>query len=529
MALDPKAIQARKQQLKAQRGTFETHWQEVAERVLPSREFSTRSAPGAKRSTTKIYNTAPVLACQQLAASLHGMLVSPALRWVALRPLPGEANSPAARAWFEDATERMHGVFQSPGSGFTSASAEFLQDLVAFGSGIMFAPDRGRRGPGFQSVPLAECLYAENAEGRVDTLYRDYELPAREVLRLWPDTTPARLRAVAEKEPDKAIPITHAVEPDGRGGWDSCWCTEADYLEHGRFQEFPYIVARWSKRSGETYGTGPGMDALPDVKLLNELEKLNLRGLAKAIDPPIMVPNDGFLSPAPNFNPGAINYFRSDARHLDRVGGIDTGSKPQLAETKIEQLQQRVRDIFYTTWLNLPAQPNMTATEILQRRDEYLRLFSPITHRLINEFLAPVVERTWAIMWRNRMFAPIPQELQGRGWTVEYQSPLVRAQRAADAETVVRWMQGMQPLVAADPRVLQAVDTDEAARYLADRLGAPARIVRTPQQLAAIRQAAAQAEQQQAQVAMARQAAGTAKDGASALSTLAGIGGGQPA
>jgi hypothetical protein len=105
----------------------------------------------------------------------------------------------------------------------------------------------------------------------------------------------------------------------------------------------------------------------------------------------------------------------------------------------------------------------------------------------------------------------------------------VRAQRAADAEAVVRWMQGMQPLVAADPRVLQAVDTDEAARYLADRLGAPARIVRTPQQLAAIREAAAQAEQQQAQVAMARQAAGTAKDGASALSTLAGIGGGQPA
>lgn len=529
MSLDPKAIQARKQQLKAARATFESHWQEVADRVLPSREFTRKSVPGSKRSATLIYNTAPVLACQQLAASLHGMLVSPALRWVALRPTPDMARSPAALAWFEDATERMHGLFQSPHSGFTAASAEFLLDLVGFGSGVKFVPDRGRRGPGYQAVPLAECLYTENAEGRVDTLYRDYELPVSEVLRAWPETTPARLRAIAEKEPDKKVPITHAVEPDGRGGWDSCYCTEGDYLEHGRFQEFPYIVARWSKRSGEIYGTGPGMDALPDVKLLNELEKLNLRALAKAIDPPVMVPDDGFLHPAPNFNPGAINYFRSDARHLDRVGGIDTGAKPQLAEAKIEQLQARIRDIFYTTWLNLPSQPNMTATEILQRRDEYLRLFSPITHRLIVEFLSPVIERTWAIMWRNRMFAPIPAELQGRGWTVEYLSPLVRAQRAADADTVVRWMQGMQPLVAADPRVLQAVDTDEAARFLADRLGAPARIVRTPQQIAALRQQMAQAEQMQAQVAAARQAAGTAKDGASALATLADIGGGQRA
>lgn len=529
MALDPKAIHARLQQMKAARGTFDSHWQEVAERVLPSREFTTRSAPGAKRSTSKIFNTAPVLACQQLAAALHGMLVSPALRWVALRPLPDQARAPAALAWFEDATERMHGVFQSPHSGFTSASAEFLQDLSAFGNGVMFVADRGRRGPGYQAVPLLEAYYAENAEGRVDTLYRDYTLPAREVLRLWPDTTPQRLSDLIANEPDKPVPITHAVEPDGRGGWDSCWCTEGDYLEHARFQEFPFVIARWSKRSGEVYGCGPGMDALPDVKLLNELEKLNLRALAKAIDPPIMVPDDGFLHPAPNFNPQAINYFRSDARHLDRVGAIDTGAKPQLAEAKIEQLQQRIRDIFYTTWLNLPQQPNMTATEILQRRDEYLRLFSPITHRLINEFLSPVVERSWAIMWRARMFAPIPPELDGRGWTVEYLSPLVRAQRAADADTVLRWMQGMQPLVAADPRVLQAVDTDEAARFLADRLSAPARLVRTPQQLATLRAQEAQAAQMQAQVAAARQAAGTAKDGASALATLADIGGGPAA
>ena len=527
--LDPKRIQARLARMKAARSTVDSHRQEVADLILPSREFTRKSTPGAKRSTTKIFHTGPVRHCHQLAAGLHGMMASSALRWFALRPLPDMARSRRALAWFEDATDRMYSVFQSPRAGFTRGTHEVFLDLSGFGEAVMFTADKGRAGPHFRAIPLAQCYTAENEDGHIDTLYRDYTEPLREVARLWPDTLPHRLRSLVEAEPDKAIPLTHAVEPDGRGGWDSCYCTEGDYLEHGRFHEFPYHVPRWTTRSGESSGTGPGMDALPDVKLINELEKLDLRALAKAVDPPQMVPDDGFLTPGVNYNPGAINYFRSDARHLDRMGPMVTGSRPELAEQKIEMLDRRIGDIFLTTWLNLPQQPNMTATEVLQRRDEYLRLYSPITARITDEFLAPVIERTWAIMWRNRLFAPIPEELQGQGWTVEYLSPLARAQRAADAETVMRWMQGMQPLVAADPRVLQAVDTDEAARFLADRYGAPARIVRSPDQLATMREKLAEADAMQNQVAAARQAAGTAKDGASALATLAGIGGGQAA
>jgi hypothetical protein len=521
--LDPKAIQARMGHLRGARTTHDSHWQEVADYIFPARQFTRQHSPGSKRSTALIYNTSPVLACEQLAGGLHGMLTSPALRWFALRALPHLAADQAVQAWFEAATDVMYAHFQSGRTGFDVALHETYLDISAFGSGVIFTADQGRRGPQFQAVPLVECWYAENADRQVDTLYRSYKLPLREVLRLWPSTTPDRLRTQADRRPDMDVEIVHAVEPATRAGWDSCYITGADYLEHGRFAEFPYAVPRWTKRSGEVYGTGPGMNALPDVKLLNKLEETNLRGLAKAVDPAIMMPDDGFLGSI-NANPGAINYFRSDARNLDRIGPLFTGARPDLAFQYIEMMQDRIRNIFYTTWLNLPQQPNMTATEVLQRRDELLRLLGPMVARLTAELLNPVIERSFAILLRNGLFPPLPPQLAGQGWTVEYLSPLARAQRAADAETVMRWMAGMQPLVQADPAVLQAIDTDAAARFLADRFGAPAMLVRTPEQLAELRAQAAEAQQMQQQIEAAQGAAGAARDGAGALAALAGIG-----
>lgn len=525
MALDPKAAQKRLGQLKAARSTHDTLWQEVADFILPSRQFTRGTAPGQKRNGL-IFNTAPLLACEQLAGGLHGMLTSPSLRWFALRALPDQARDQAAAVWFEAATDAMYGQFQSGWRGFDVALHEAYLDIAAFGMAVVFIADRGRRGPGFQAVPLAECFISENAERQIDTLYRCYKLPLREVARLWPATIPDALRRQAAERPDQEVEITHAVEPRAGGsGWDSLYCTEGAYLDHERFSEFPYAVPRWEKRSGESYGTGPGVSALADIKMVNKLEELNLRGLAKAIDPAVFLPHDGFIN-KPNQNPGAFNYYDSGQwRGGNPLFTMPVG-RPELAEQKIEQVQQRIRDLFYTTWLSLPSQPNMTATEILQRVDEYRRLMSPFYARLVQELLNPVIERVFAINLRQRLFPPVPPSLQGQGWTVEYMGPLARAQRAADAETVIRVLAAAQPLLQTDPMALEPLDTEATFRFLAERHGMPAALIRSPEALAQRRAERQQLEAMQAQAMALRQGAGAAKDGAQAIATLAGIEGG---
>lgn len=529
MQMDAAALCRRLDQLKQARGTFDNTWQRVADYMMPSREFTRKSMPGSPRTARLIFDTTPVLALEQLAGALHGMLTSPALRWFALRPNNSAMlDDDAVRGWFETATDAMYAVFTGSDAGFDTALHEVYLDLAGMGNGVLYMPDRGRRGPGFQARPLAECFFAENAEGRIDTVIRSYTMPAREVVRLWEKTVPRTVGERAEKEPDAPLDILHGVYPDPEAeGFYECYAL-ADQkvtLESGRYDTFPYAVPRWMKRSGEIYGSGPGMSVLPGVMMLNKLHEVMLRGASRAVDPTILLPDDGFLS-SPTTKPGSFLYFRSNAMGMDRIQALPSG-QPQVAYQLIEMTQEMVRKGFYVDWMNLPQQPNMTATEVLQRRDEMLRLLGPMVARVTQELLSPVIARTFHVMARNGMLPPLPEKLAGHGWQVEYLSPLATAQRASDAEAVMRWFGALAQMAQVDPSVVSVVATEDAARYLANRFNAPASVVRSAEEMQALREQQAQVQAQQQEMAAAQAAAKVASDGAGALASLAGMAGGQ--
>ena len=529
------AILRRADALKAARANFDWHWQEVADFVLPSREFTRSTSPGTKR-TARIFNTAPVLACEQLAGGLHGMLTSPALRWFSLRVWDaGLAQDDEAKAWFADATDRLYEHFNSQVAGFATAAHEFYLDIAAFGTAVMYVPDLGRAGAGYRAVPLAECFVSEGAGGRIDTVFRCWKWPVRNVVETWPDTAGADLKKRATEKPDELLDLIHAVEPRRPGekgtAWTSTYLVRSPQivLERGGYRDFPFVVARWTKRSGEIYGCGAGMNALPDVKLLNKIEETALRAGQKVVDPPLMVPDDGFLNPL-DTRPGGVNVFRAGmVGENDRIMPMQTGARPDLGEKMADRAEARVKSTFYADWMNLPRQPNMTATEVIQRRDEMLRLMGPMVSRLTAEMLAPIIERSFRIHFENGLFAPIPRHLAGAEWRVEYLSPLAISQKSNDADAVLRWFTVASQMAAVDPTVLDAMDMGEASRFLADRYNAPPSIMRSREEAAARGAARDQMAQQAAEAQQAETMARTVKTGAQAVGELAGAAAEAPA
>lgn len=525
--MTPEDLVRRSDRLLSDRMTFASHWQEVANYILPSREFTTQSAPGSKRTAPRIFNTTPVLAAEQLAGALHGMLTSPALRWFRLRAEdPAFEGDEEADRWFEAATDRLYAVFTSARAGFDVALHEVYLDIAAFGMGVPFIADMGREGPRFEARPLAECCVAADHTGRIDTLMRRYKMAARQVAKLWPKTVPESVTKKMEKEPDTPVELLHAVypRPEGEAGKP----VASKYLaldgkvvlEDGGFEEFPFAPARWSKRSGEDYGYGPGMACLPDIKLVNKIEEEHLRSVQVYGRPPLMLPDDGFLGPL-DLLPGGLNYARLDGPGFDRVGPLFQPPTPRDVREEIMAVEDRVRRGFYIDWMNLPTKPQMTATEVLQRRDEMLRLMGPMVARLQAELLGPIIERTFNIMWRNRLLPQPPESLSGQGYQVEYLSPLALAQKSNDADAALRWLQSVGGMAQFDPAAIDVVDTDEMVRFLADRQGAPSRVVRSKE--AAAELAAQRAEQQAAaaQIAGAQGIASAVKDGAAALGQMA--------
>src|SRR5690242_15845561 len=80
-------------------------------------------------------------------------------------------------------------------------------------------------------------------------------------------------------------------------------------IDVGGFDEVPYLVPRFSKVTGEIYGLGPGMTCLPDVKMLNEMAKTVVKAAQKIVDPPLQLPDSGFLVPIKT-TPGSLNSLR---------------------------------------------------------------------------------------------------------------------------------------------------------------------------------------------------------------------------
>ena len=98
--------------LVTQRQTWESHWQEVSDYMMPRKaDVTKRRSPGDKRSEL-IFDSSPLHAVELLAASLHGMLTNPSTPWFSLKfkntDLPDED---VAKEWLEDSTEKMYEAF----------------------------------------------------------------------------------------------------------------------------------------------------------------------------------------------------------------------------------------------------------------------------------------------------------------------------------------------------------------------------------------------------------------------------------
>ena len=526
--MDPKAIIGRADQLRSARENFTNFWQEVADYVLPAREFNRKSSPGQQR-VTKIFHTGPITAHDNLSAGLHGMLTSSALRWFRLRAdRAGKAGFVPADdgGWFEAATDALYAVFNSPRSGFDVAAQELYLDVTAFGNGPMFMEDRGAKGIVFHSIALAECCISLDPSGKVDTLFRQYQMTARQVAQQWPDTVPQKVREQAKKQPDAMLDVVHAVYPkpenDKGLSFKSCYVLRAyadAFLEEGGYRRFPYIWARWQRRSGEDYGTGPGMKMLPDIRLINKMEEINLRGLAKVVDPAMFVPDDGFLAPL-RTAPGALNYFRGGTlAEGDRPFTLPNAARPDIGMDAMQGLEARIRSGFYVDWLNLPTRPTMTATEVLQRRDEQLRLLGPMVSRLQREFLGPLIEWTLDALMFNGWLPPPPEGVDA--YEIEYQSPLALSQKRSDADATLMWAQAVGQIAAGGaPDAMDVFDGAEAARTLAEQFGVPGRVVRSVEAANQVAQQRAQQQQMMQEVEAAQGVAGAARDGAQAMQAM---------
>jgi len=520
---------ARQQALAGERGIWESHWQEIAELFTPFRaDFLGRQPSGGKRSA-KVFDSTPGLAAENLAAGLWGLLTNAANAWFQLAPAEEDlAERHEVKLWLEAATRRTQQAFTGSGQRFYARVVDLFSDLVHFGTGVFYVDEApAARGLYFSCRHLAECYIAENEQEQVDTLFRRFTLTARQALARFGAAGGPRLAERAEKSPDAPGEYLHAVLPAGEFDGEAARkgqafasvylaVDEGRVLSEGGYWDFPFQVPRWSQRARGLYGESPAMLALADAKMLNQMGRTLIVGAQKQVDPPLLATDEAAVRGL-RAVPGGILYGGLDPQGRRLYEPLAAGGAPGLGLELEQRRREAVREALYASLLLMVAQPGRTATEVLALQEEKLRLMGPHLGRITAEFLDPLVQRVFGLLHRQGAFPPMPPALaESGGLAVEYLSPMARAQRAEEAQAVIRTLEAAGPLAQLDPTVLENFDADQAARLLARAFGLPPSLLRAPEEVA---QRRAERQQQQALAAgagAARPVAGAVKDLAAA-------------
>jgi len=520
------------EQMVSDRGVWESHWREVAERVLPRQNWfaATEKTEGNKKNE-KVFDATANLALDRFAAAMESMLTPRTQRWHKLKVKdPALQENMQIQEYLDEVTSILFQVRYSPKSNFASQAHENYISLGAFGSGALFIDAAPGSGVRYKHIHLSEIYFAENFVGVIDKVSRKFEMTARQAIQTWGDKVSEQIRTAMEKSPEKKFEFLHCVKPNedmksDRKNYEgmkfASYYIELETrntLQVGGYRTFPYAVSRYVTGPKEVYGRSPAMTVLPDIKMLNEMSKTVIRAAHKIVDPPLLLQEDGVLQ-AFSARPGALNYGGVDDQGRQVVQPLQTGARVDIGLEMMDQRRKVINDAFLITLFQILVEaPNMTATEAMLRAQEKGALLAPTMGRQQSEMLGPLIERELDILGSAGMLPPMPEALReiGGDVDVEYVSPLNRAQRAEEGVAILRTLESIAPLAQIDPDVMMVFNPEMIARELAEINGVPAKILRSREEVDAMREEQAQAAEAQQLLAAAPVLSSSARDLASA-------------
>lgn len=529
---DPRAEEAvrRWDELKALRAPHEQDWEDLARLIRPQRGGFTTANPALAR-TDKPLSSEPIIAQSNFAAGLYGTLTNPASKWMGLELTDLDLMKwQPAREWLDMASARVLNSFRPDVSSFYDSSIQLFADLATFGNAAAYDEvDTQEQRILDVTLSLAQIVVAIDGWGRVVEVVRKFTLTPRQAVRMFGVANlPPKIVERAEKGQQETADYFHHVLPnvDWRKGmlgprgkrWLSRYATEGQVIRESGYADMPFYFPRWEVDTGQCYGRGPGMTALPSSRALNFLEDANMRAGQRAADPTLLAPDQDAWALNGVIRPGSVVYGGVNARGEPLVRPLDvsggTGLTLEMAQAKVEA----IRDAFHWSLMSIAGRTGMTATEVLEITEQQQRLMAPHLGRVQGEFLAPKIGRRFGLLFAQGQIPPPPSEMarEGVGLSVTYLSAAAMAQRSAEGAALGRLLADISPLAEFKPRMMDRIDDDALFEALHLARGAPASIMRSREAADALSEARAQQEQAAQALQAAQVGGGVVRDLASA-------------
>jgi hypothetical protein len=269
-------------------------------------------------------------------------------------------------------------------------------------------------------------------------------------------------------------------------------------VDEGGYRTMPYCVSRYTKNAEEIYGRSPAMLVLPDVNMLNRMNKAVAKGAERAVDPPLLTMDDSLA--VFNLTNGAMNRGTLNEAGEPLVKPFISGAKVDLGLEMMDQKRTIIREAFLLdVFQALIEAPRLNMMQIMEIVKDKAALLSPIMGRQQSELFGPMTERELDILTMANLLPPMPDALIERSGevTIEYLSPMAIAQRAEVGVGILRTLEAVLPLAGSPEgqEAMRVFNIAETFRELATINNYPAKAIRSKDEVKALDEQAAQQQE----------------------------------
>lgn len=532
--------------LRVNRYSWWVHARELADYLLPRRYkwiITPNQMARGSPINQHILDSTGTLAARNLGSGLMSGVSSPTRPWIKLKinRLDSTGTNPIS-LWLAECERLLMLIFSE--SNFYNSIATVYFDLVVFGTAVLLIYEDFDDVIHCYTPCFGEYYIDLDGKFRPVIFYREFtQTVAMVVNEFGYDACSPAVQGLYDTggaSLTRELVVAHAIEPNTEPEkygipkqfkfrevyWE--WGGSASpqggssysqgFLRKRGYYEQPNITVRWDLVSNDAYGRSPGMDALPDIKQLQQEVRRKAQAIDKTVNPPMEADIQLKNQPA-SLLPGGITYT-SGLMQSGNPGfrSVYGNWKPGIGEISedIQEIRDRIKKVFFNDILQTASQyetrSNVTAVEWDMRKSESLVMLGPVLERIYTELLKPAVERTFAIAARAGILPPAPQQIAGASINIEFVNMLSVAQSAAATAGIDRLFQVAGNLVGVDPAVMDNIDVDESLNIYSTLLNNNPKLIRTPQALAQIRLKREQQQQAQQQAQMAEQYSKSAKN-----------------
>ena len=507
--------QARRQlaRVRTEQQNHMSQWREVFHFAMPNRSDFDNPTPGMDKMGA-VTDSAPIRATRRGAGNLKDALIPNDQAWVEFEA--GESVPEDQRDAANEVFEQIRDIaFDELANSNHDAEADSMAlDLMCSMGTMVIDPGTLENPLVCRAVPLSQAFPVEGPNGEIETFYRVYPIPVGHIQRLWPTATiPQKWEDLLRKDRETPVVVAEGniFEP-GYGYRFVVMTEDCKDIIHEVEPDDPdepsrFITPRLMRTTGEVYGRGPLIEALPDIRVLNKREENSLKAQAKALTP------GGLISSEAGLNPNTMRTGPNSWNVVNTAGGLRAGDMmaafPMTADIRTtEELQAQKRAMIERILFAEPILPpveasrQMTAYEVQTRRLQQLQERGVDLGRVNREWAFATIRR---VVWCLQKVGVLPAELapglrlklDNRLIRVKYSGPLAQARDANTANNILSSVADIRAAVG-DETAAEAMRLEDVPREVSELRNVPARLLRSDAEKKQIQQAKAQAAQQMA-------------------------------